>query len=273
MNRKKKKETVVAVMVIVILFFAILLGGIRYRILGSSTKDVVEEIDSEKQQEAGTDTISHSAEDNKATNSNAMENHATESNVIEKNVIEKNVIENDVIENKETKLMHSFSSEQMQQEVERLVENFYTKLGKEELYTYILQIVEEQYGDLMDADSSASTPDIAGQLQLAAGDIENIKTLLAAGSTEYDSDKASLDALIHNLSDRIANVEGSRASNGELWELKEEFNQLSTVLNNYMITVDESLNGITLYVEEGDLFGSWTDEEGNLISKKLDFAQ
>ena len=166
MNRKKKKETVVAVMVIVILFFAILLGGIRYRILGSSTKDVVEEIDSEKQQEAGTDTISHSAEDNKATNSNAMENHATESNVIEKNVIE-----NDVIENKETKLMHSFSSEKMQQEVERLVENYYTKLGKEELYSYILQIVEEQYGDLMDADSSASMPDIAGQLQLAAGDI------------------------------------------------------------------------------------------------------
>lgn len=266
MNRKKKKETVIAVMTIVILFFVILLGGIRYRILGSSSGIVEEKSDIHSDVQNETDLENLSAVDEDISENFGFDDQPDAE-------IDTNPVIHSVTDNRETKLVYSFAGEQMQQEVEKLVENYYTNQGKEELHSFVLQTVQEQYGDSLNSINSTILPDITGQLQLATGDINQLKTLLGTVSKEYGSDKASFNTLIQTLSDRIASVEETRASSAALWELKEELSNLSSLLNNYMITVDESLNGITLYVEEGDLFGSWTDEEGNLISKKLDFAQ
>ena len=68
-------------------------------------------------------------------------------------------------------------------------------------------------------------------------------------------------------------MENSETTNEEVENMKTKLGILSSSLDQYSAKLDEALNGIILYIEDGHLYGRWTDEEGNVISKKLDFAQ
>ncbi|MGN0427776.1 MAG: hypothetical protein ACI4F0_08245 [Agathobacter sp.] len=132
---------------------------------------------------------------------------------------------------------------------------------KEELQRFVVKMVQEQMALFKEEKSEAD------------GDIDDLKTSLAAESSEYAGDKAAYDALFDRLTNRIAEMESSGATNEEVENMKTKLGLLSSSVDKYSTKLDETLNGIIFYIEDGHLYGRWTDEEGNVISKKLDFAQ
>lgn len=158
-----------------------------------------------------------------------------------------------------------------------------------QLHTYVLQTVQEQLAALEEESEefdgqamkqeilgyidNTVVPDMANQLQLTNGNINNLSDSFSAAQNEYQNDKEASESRLDALDGRLAAMESNAASKNDLQDVQDNVDSIGSQLGEYSIFVEQSLNGVTLYVEEGELYGKWTDEEGNVISKKLDFAQ
>ncbi len=137
--------------------------------------------------------------------------------------------------------------------------------------------ISNLYGE---ADNSVTIELLLAQIQANTELTENQKTelmeIIANLQISTDADIEEVKELLNTeVSNRVTAIaEACTELNTTLNTAIEQLSQdITAKLDALSAELDGSLNGITFYAEDGHIYAEWIDEEGNSVTKKLDFAQ